>query len=243
MLVLISLSLLTIVVAIEASTSLARIAGFKIGNPYSGLTLESMLSLLSRGAMFFFTPIFGFLADTNMFEAQKVQIVYGSILLSVGVLAVKLNERLIVDLYCSLINGILKYGSIIRSLQYLRKDYHKLERSRSLRHKTSVLKRTRFNQLQVIHCLVYIPFYLSWPLAMIFISFFHDFRATILSANTLMTAVSSMTLTLLLDPLMAKLSCSQRLSQVIYHRLLSSRMIAACCASTILLIFYHIILN
>jgi hypothetical protein len=239
MLIQFSLLLLAFVVAIEASTSLARIAGFSQNSPYSGLSLESALSLFSRIAMAIFTPIFGLLADTDRFSANRESILLGSLFMPLAILLVRLYEAPIISIYSRICHGLLVRGSFLRSFLAW-KDFRSGE-SKIYRQKTYHLSRTRLSNLQFIHFIVYIPYYASWPSTMMLVSYFHQYRATILSLNTLLTSFSSILLILFFDPLMVRLSPSPRISQLIYHRFLTSRVLASFASFLVLLLVFKVI--
>jgi hypothetical protein len=228
-----SLFVLAYVLAVEATTPLARIAGFRNGNPYSGLSLESTLSVLSRAGMFIFTPVFGILADRNGFSTKTDVIIIGTSLIPVFIILVRLFESQILKLYSSACAGLLRDGTLWSLFGRGNQNINIIE-AIEYRSKTSNVQKTRFKWIQVLVFSVYVPYYLVWPVSMLLIARYHDHRATILSACTLFTSFSTLALVLYIDPKMVRLTRCPRISQVIYHRFVTSRIFSAFAALLIL---------
>ena len=64
--------LISILVFIESSTSIARSVGFSLNSPYAGITLQGSLSIVSRFVIFLYSPLLGWLADTRKIDLNVV---------------------------------------------------------------------------------------------------------------------------------------------------------------------------
>lgn len=221
--------LLAVLVFIEASTSLARAAGFLASSPYAGLTLQGSLAIVSRFVIFMYSPLLGFLADTSQINSDRIVLIpFLYLFIPLGLLLVCGLQAQILSLYLKLISTSLSHGRWLKrpaegykkTLKEIVLAYNQLPRS-------SAAKLKIFKKIKIITLLLYAPYYAAWPVTFLLIAQFADYRATFLSFSTICTAINTIGITLWLDPLLLKMQKQKRISiaflqSLVYTRIESS---------------------
>lgn len=221
-------SLLAILVAIEASTSLARASGFIAGSPYAGLSLQSSLSIISRFVIFLYSPLFGYLADTNRINSGNiVTLPYCYLLLPMAIGAVSVLRVHIIEVYSGFIRASVLHGVWLK-----RPNLGFRSRLKSLFYTNSIgfhpqKPRKLLSGLLLLTTASYVPYYAAWPITIIAIASYPEYRATLLTVSTVFTAVNTILLTLWLDPVLVRMLKCRNLSISFYFHLLSARLVAS----------------
>jgi hypothetical protein len=212
-------SIISILFALEASTSLARIAGLNTGSLASGLQLQSGLSLFSRALMAIFMPMLGGFADSGYFNNENIKIVYCStLLIPLFLYATYFLKSKILGFY---------HGSAINLVE--KGSYFPIKSNR-IEYKWPKNNKDKLNRLRVfgrVTFLAYIPYYLTWPIIIMFLSHFPDSRGFIIGLSSIMNGVTTLALVLYVDPLLIKLSKYKNLSILIYKQQLKIRILSA----------------
>lgn len=218
--------LISILVFIESSTSIARSVGFSVNSPYAGITLQGSLSLVSRFVIFLYSPLLGWLADTKKINLNLVNsIPYLYSLVPISLLAVFVFQNQIASLYGKLLTTSLTHGRWIKQPS---KGFRSTIKDITLRPITASFKfNTKlkyFSRVKYIILLLYFPYYAAWPITFLLIASYPDYRATFLSASTVLTALNTIGLTIWLDPLLLKMQNHQRSSVIFLNSLVITRL-------------------
>lgn len=210
--------------AIEASTSLARIAGLNTGNLASGLQLQSGLSLFSRALMAIFMPMLGSLADSNYFNEGNIQIVYFSTaLIPILLCTTYAWKSELLSIYLSSAINLVKKGSYF-PIRFSQIKYN-------WRTNKEEKKLGRLSAFRWISFLAYIPFYLAWPIIIMLLSYYPDRRGFIIGLSSIMNGITTLALILYIDPVLIRFSRYKKLSIIIYNDQLKIRILSAILSS------------
>lgn len=213
--------ILSLLFAIESSTSLARIAGINADNLASGLQVQSGLSLLSRGLTAIFMPLLGVLSDKNMLSRDNIVTVgVCSFLIPVAILTVYLTRNQIIRLYEFSVNNLLYKGSYFP----IGKTINSLLMIDNQKNKKI------FIFFKIITILSYIPYYAAWPLIIYFLSIFPNNRGLIIGLSSIMNGINTLAIALYVDPFLIRLSKNKKLSKFIYIEQIKWRFTASCLA-------------
>lgn len=223
-LILVLFIIISILYAVEASTSLARLAGIKLNNLASGLQLQSGLSLFSRALMSVFMPILGILADSGSLNNDNTStILFCTTLIPTAVYLVYLLRCTIVATYLSSALNLIKTGS-----------YFPLRMSKKVNFRYKSYTRKKRNILilfRAVNFISYIPYYLSWPLIVLLLSKYPDNRGLIISMSSIINGLNTLALVMYVDPYLIRLSKYKLLSSWVYYDQLRIRVISAVIAS------------
>lgn len=212
-------TLLSVLYALESVTSLARASGYLVNLREAGFVLQSSLALFSRVAVFFMLPLIGFYADTNG-SAGKSEILFAFVFTIFWVpFFVFLLRRKIIYKFCGVAKSVVKSGSLINALFAPSVDFLP---GGSLKISTLYKLRSFF----FIFFLAYFPYYAAWPIVIIGMNEFPDYRATILGSASILNGVNTIILALFIDPYLLKLAKNRRLVPHIYEVLISIRIMA-----------------
>jgi hypothetical protein len=216
-------AIISILFALEASTSLARIAGLNTGSLASGLQLQSGLSLFSRALMAIFMPMLGGLADSGYFNNNNIIIVYCSTsLIPIFIYATYFLRSKILGIYHGSAINLVEKGSYF-PISFNREQYKWRKNNKDKLSRLRVFSRVTF--------LAYIPYYLTWPIIIMFLSYFPDSRGFIIGLSSIMNGITTLALVLYVDPLLIKLSKYKNLSIIIYKEQLKIRILSAILSS------------
>jgi hypothetical protein len=212
-------TLLSFLYALESVTSLARASGYIINLREAGFVLQSSLALFSRVAVFFMLPLIGFYADTNG-SAGKSEILFNFALTIFWVpFIIFLFRRKIIYKFCGVAKSVVKSGSLINSLFASPVDF-----SGGRNFKISTLWKLKY--FFFVFFLAYFPYYAAWPIVIIGMNEFPDYRATILGSASILNGINTILLALFIDPYLLKLARNRRIIPHIYEALISIRVIA-----------------
>lgn len=216
--------IISILFVLEASTSLARIAGLKTGNLASGLQLQSGLSLFSRALMAIFMPMLGGLADSGFYNEGNLLIVYFSTLYSPIFLCVLYAwKNQLLGFYSNSAINLVKKGSYF-PIRFDQGAYKWPKNGKSKLGKLSKFRKITF--------LAYIPYFLTWPIVIILLSYYPERRGFIIGLSSIMNGITTLALVLYVDPILIKLSRYKKLSIIIYRDQLKIRIYSAMLATT-----------
>lgn len=193
---------------IELTTPIARLSGMRSGELSSGLQLQSSMSIISRVLNTFFMPILGYLSDIQGFKLidQKGYIL--CILIIVTVMAsFFLIKNYIFSLYTSICKSIVSEGSIFKFYHYY--NFNKLPLSRN----KAVFK---FKKIRWLTLFAFIPLYISWPIIFLLIKEYPENRGFILGISSFINGINSLSLVLLIDPYLIKMSNYKSLSDMLF---------------------------
>ena len=222
--------ILSFLFVLEASTSICRQVGYQLEKPEGGLFLQSTLALLSRVLMFMFMPMLGWMADTGM-GSLSPYFLANYIFVIVSLSAFYIYRWPAARLFENGIHRMVANGSLFRSANYtssIVKDMNK-----------RAIKPAK--NLYWIVFVAYIPYYLAWPLVIILISEYVDYRATILGMATVFNGVNTIILTVFVDPVLMKLGKYKRIIKFIYPKLAQIRIYSSIFAFLLCTVFFWII--
>jgi hypothetical protein len=200
--------LLASIMSVEACSSLARYSGYHIQNPYAGLSFQGSLSLLSRLLVFVYTPLFGFLADTEQLPRNNdLTNLAGFLLTPIALMCVKAKSDLIVFWISRVIQNSATNGTWFKAASSNKTDSVKSKKtiSVSLPIRIRDKKHRRLKTNRVLLLLLYIPYYLAWPATLMLIAAFPKYRATLIGVSTIFTSLNTIGMTLWLDPLLVRM--------------------------------------
>lgn len=215
--------ILGLLYAVEISSSLVRIAGYKLGTPETGMMLQSSMSLVSRALMFLFLPIVGFLADTNSIDISSMKTaVFIQIAPS---LLVVINKSFFVNFFATIIVNMNSRGII------------SFKRNNSVTKKIKIKiknKGMKYRDLIFYIFIGYIPLYLSYPLMLILLDIMPNYRATLLGSVSIINAMNAIIVTLILDPKLARIRSHMRLLENTYSNIIIVKLIVLFLSSSLL---------
>lgn len=221
--------LLSLLMAIEASTSLSRMSGYAIKCPEGGLILQSSLALLSRMIMFMFMPFLGFLSDINQLESTYYSYILFYLLFPTALGGVYFFRNNIINLYINLINRISINGSFFSGKTSLfTNSIHKFRDDKDLK---------PLNSFFILAFVAYVPYYLSWPLIILLLNEFNEYRGMILGLSSVFNGVNTILLTLFIDPMLVKLGRYSSLLASIYSKLVLLRIYSSLLSLLLFLFF------
>lgn len=212
-------AIISILFAVEASTSLARIAGLNTGSLASGLQLQSGLSLFSRALMAIFMPMLGGLADLGYFNRSNIIIVYWATVFTPLFLYITyLWKSQILSIYNISAVNLMEKGSYF-PIRFNREEYKWRKINEKTLGKLKIFRWVTFS--------AYIPYYLTWPIIVFFLSYFPDRRGFIIGLSSIMNGITTLALVIYVDPLLIRLSKYKNISIVIYSDQLKIRIFSA----------------
>lgn len=222
--------ILSLLVSLESSTSIARQSGYYINNPTSGFVFQSSISLLSRILVFVFMPLLGYLADTNNFISDSFYLLF-LYSLSIFFLYITYFYRISIrNMYSILLLRMNKRGSFFKSSGENIVNYISFNQEIKL-----FKKFKKFKKFYYIFVISYIPYYMSWPIVIILLQEFNEYRATVLGVSSVFNGINTIIITLFVDPKLAQLGNYNRIIKSIYKDLLFLRLIASVLALFILM--------
>lgn len=225
--------LLSILMLIEASTSLSRLTGYLLKTPESGLILQSSLSLISRMVMFLFMPFLGYLSDKQTLTTENATLIFYSFLMPLSLILLHLINGQVMHIYTVLIKRISEHGSLFHGVSFFKK---------TTTHKNLIFKKTNsLNNFYFLTLLAYVPYYLAWPIVIILLDAFHDQRAMILGMSSVFNGVNTIILTVFIDPKLIKIGKYKRILPSVYFNLIKMRIIASLLSILVLSITYLVL--
>lgn len=217
--------------ATESATSLSRKAGYKINNPSTGFVFQSSLSLISRALSFMFMPLLGFLADKNDLIQSHFHLLILYWILPISLFFVCFFRSKIEFIFSVLLYRMDKEGSFFKKTDISKLPTVKTRCDKPLR------KYKKFKKLYNIFLLSYIPFYLSWPVIIVLLQEFNEYRGTILGLSSVFNGINTILITIFIDPKLTQLGNYSKLIQVIYLDLVLLRLIASIIGFFVLVVF------
>ncbi len=212
--------ILAILMALEASTPLARTGGYAINDPASGLIFQSSLSLLSRLLMFMFMPLLGLSADLGLLDTEN-NIVFIYLLVPIAIFLVYHFSSKIMSTYTRIIISISINGSLFGRI--LNDQTQILISQKQLTSRSNIGRRfvifRKLKRLYILTALAFIPYYLAWPVSILLMEWHPDMRATLLSVSTILNGINTIIITVFIDPKLAQIGRRRR---VVYHVYLDS---------------------
>ena len=202
--------------ATEACTAIARKSGYSINNPASGFVFQSSLSLLSRIMVFVFMPLLGYLADTNNLSVSNLYLIMLFIPTPLILLMVYLFRYKLEKLITILLHRINVHGSFFKATT----EHIKIKKNKKI-----ILK--NFKKLYASFVIAYIPYYLAWPITVLLMTEFNEYRATILGLSSIFNGINTIFITLLLDPKLTQLGNYPNIINAVYSDLLLLRFVSA----------------
>lgn len=224
--------LLSILMVVEASTSLSRLTGYLLKTPESGLILQSSLGLVSRMVMFLFMPFIGYLSDKQALHNSNITMLIAFSLMPISLYILYTLIYKFINFYSILITRIRVHGSLFRGVVCFG---HAID--------VSVLRLKRIRALNGFYYLVfiaYIPYYLAWPMVIVLLNIFHDYRGMILGMSSVFNGINTIILTMFVDPKLIKIGKLHRLLPTVYIKLIKIR-IYACCVAVFFLVSYFLV--
>jgi len=215
---------------LEASTTIARKAGYAINNVSSGLFFQSALGIFSRLIMFVFMPTLGFLADTSQLYFSPVLLSY--IFVPLAILGVYLLQVPLENLYGNIVLRLSEHGS------YFKKTTIAYMPSYIFR-KRNVIARP----IAIAYVVAGVPYMISWAVLIMALILFQDYRGSILGLSTLFTGMYTLFNSVIIDPYLSKLGNYPNLIQVVYRHLLYLKLLTAIIAFFLYVIIYLLVLN
>ena len=239
-------SLLGLAYMIEMTVSITRIVGIKYKDDLSGaLTFHSALALSSRGFVFLYMPIAGFIADIYNLEITPFYI-------SVAYIAIPTIFFLLLKfpntpsrLIMLMINRVENTGSYFKRYEsqetYIPIKDFSLHLFHSVNLSSELLSLSKKNNMIIF--ISYVLYYLSWPALFIAISYAPEYRTTIFSCAALFTGLNTLCMALISDPLTLKLSKENKNLALDFLRLLLRVRLYASILVLILIILFGFLIN
>lgn len=234
--ILLLFTLLGLLNLLEATTPLARMAGIISSNFASGLQLQSSLSIVSRAINALYLPILGFVADSGyLSNLSSSELIFFNSIPILILLSFYFINNIILDLYLSITRSMVNTGSLFNFNKYWNKYY--LLNSDGIKEKNStILKRKGFSKFRLLTMISFIPFYLSWPICFILLSHFPSSRGIVLGSTSVLNGLNSLSLVLLVDPYLIKISRYNNLSNIILIDQVKMRIIASIISLSIVIL-------
>ena len=111
-----------------------------------------------------------------------------------------------------------KYGTFFTKKEI---HFHKQNNVRNNR-KIKVLKNFYY-----VYAISYIPYYLAWPIVILLLSEYNDYRATIIGLTAIFNGVNTIILSVFIDPKLARLGQYNNIILNVYSNLLKLRIYAS----------------
>lgn len=211
--------------AIEASTSLARVAGINANNLASGLQLQSGLSLFSRALMSIFMPMLGAMADAGTLNEQNlVDLYYSTALIPIAICATYKFKVIIIKVYNSIAMNLIARGSYL-PISMSKSDSFVIGAR-------DIYRLRKLNTFRMVTLFSYFPYYLSWPVIILLLSYYPNDRGLIIGLSSIMNGINTLALVLYVDPYLIKLSKHKKLSNLVYQDQIRMRAFASMLAFT-----------
>ncbi|MEI8668066.1 DUF2837 family protein [Pseudoalteromonas sp. B131b] len=212
--------IMALLFAIEASTALARKAGYLMEKPESGLILQSSLSLMSRLLIFMFMPLIGALSDKGSVYENISELLFGYLIIPFFLLAIYICRVKILTLYYILTTRMLSNGSFFKSVKL-----DKVATSLKIKKNKPIYK--KFISLYMLVIIAYIPYYLAWPSIMVLIDIYPENRGFLLGMSSVLNGFNTIILTIFVDPKLVQIGKQKRLIINLYDDLILLRFVAS----------------
>ena len=192
-------------------------------NQVTGLTLQSSLGIFSRLLMLLFMPVLGYMADTNKINTNFIVELNFLVVASLYVL-IKAKSY-VLTIYLRLANNVGTHGT-----------YFKQAKICTVHNKKFKNVTLRFKSLYIIFIIAYIPYYLSWPIVLIFLAKYPDYRAMIIGMSGLLNGFNTVINALIIDPKLSQMSVYKRVCAQVQNDFLYLRIFSAAAASIIFMV-------
>ena len=80
---------------------------------------------------------------------------------------------------------------------------------------------------KISYILIGIPFYISWPLIILALIIFQDYRATIIGMSALFNGLYTLYLSIIVDPILSKLGNYKNIISIVYDDLVYLKLISS----------------
>jgi hypothetical protein len=213
---------------LEATTPLARMSGVLSKNFASGLQLQSSLSIISRVINALYLPILGYISDTGILtNISKYNLMYYNFIPIIILLFYIIINSYVLKVYVSICHSMIYTGSLFNFINYLKEynDYHVFSKNYNKFQNSRKLK--KFFRFRFLTLISFIPFYISWPVCFILLSNYPEKRGIILGSTSVLNGLNSLSLVLMVDPYLIKLSRYNNVAKIVlldqvYLRIISS---------------------
>jgi len=158
-------------------------------------------------------PLLGFLADTSMLEINYFLLFY--LLIPISIFALHSKKRKIEYFF----------GQILLRLKE-RGTYFKKAKS-TYTSKVLLKKEILSLNFKISYILIGIPFYISWPLIILALIIFQDYRATIIGMSALFNGLYTLYLSIIVDPILSKLGNYKNIISIVYDDLVYLKLISS----------------
>lgn len=221
----------------EAMTGIARIAGYSIGAPEIGYSLQMAMSVLSRTIMLIFMPLVGLMADNKTIAMDYVTLLQ-LFALPVCLSMVYKFQSTILRFLIPLGLSVRQTGTMFGCLNFKNIDQiyqAKIDNDRI----SKIIKKIKFKKIIFFkfYMASFIPLYIAWPTILILLDRFHDDRAFVIGMVTWLTAISTILLTLYIDPVLAKIGRNKNVVIAVYSLLVLERIKASLISVFLIFIF------
>ena len=182
--------LLSIVFIIEFINSLARLGGISLNSFAAGMTIQSAIGIVARTASTMMMPLLGVFSDLGKLAEMSIETIYIQLLIMPAmILCAFFSRDLLLKILLSLVHGVVGYGKL---------QFANWSQTNQVVYTYRKIK--LFRKLKIYFILTYIPFYGAWPIAIILMSIFPEYRATILTSSAVLTGFNSFFMTIVVDP-------------------------------------------
>lgn len=217
--------LLSLLNALEFSNNYARSSGVRQNNLGAGYVAQNSVNIFSRVLNALMIPILAISADTGIITYYTNLEIFISILILPLTLSISyLFRHFLKSWYEFVVNHLILHGRI---------NYWGFGKAKSIKNNFN----RKFSKLYIITLLIYIPYYLSWPLAIFMMTKFIEFRTTFLSLTTVLISVNTLFITFCIDPYIVSISKRKTVSINIIENLIVLKL-AACWISFIFMLIY-----
>ncbi len=167
-------------------------------------------------------PVLGYMADTSKINTDFIVELNFLIVASLYVL-IRVKSY-VLAIYLQLVNNVNTHGTYFKQASIFTGN-NKIFKNVTL----------RFKSLYIIFIIAYIPYYLSWPIVLIFLSKYPDYRAMIIGMSGLLNGFNTVINAIIIDPKLSQMSSYKRVCAQVHNDLLYMRMVSAAIASVFLM--------
>jgi hypothetical protein len=218
---------LALTYCVEACTAIVRKAGYLSPDPVAGLSLQSSLAIASRVLSFIFVPLVGFAADTRGLESNAGQIFLGPWFIFFSLFCVRLFVVPLTAFFYFIVLSIINTGKLFTSRISAQAWQQTRAKAEALKQFSKKRRFRLLSRFRIFLLLSYIPYYLSWPSAILLMTYFPEFRATLASSTTFLTSINTLYIALIADPALVRIGSKQRVITSFYFLSLEDRLLAS----------------
>ncbi|MDC1255758.1 hypothetical protein N8128_06205, partial [Paracoccaceae bacterium] len=173
--ILLIFGLLSIIYAVEVLTSLARGSGYAVNIREAGFVLQSSIALFSRVFVFLLMPMIGFVGDTAVeFTISKVVLSFTILIAWIPLITLVFRGQILI-FFCGVVRNLQQTGSLFQAFTMKAPGNERVK----VPSKPSKKLNKQLKTFYIFYFLSYVPFYLAWPIIIIIMISFPDYRATV----------------------------------------------------------------